>query len=366
VTTNGYSAVIDATGTVIADTTMGERTLVIGEVPVRQAQSTLTVAWGDWVGRAAMTFLMLLAVAAVLRRGRPAQAAPLPAAGACVLPPHVVVLPVEARFAAGLLRTFARASLLGMVAAVAFNEALLQPNTLAHIRIFVALFLAPEAAAWFVLRAFRARIAIEHGSLVLTRGRLRLELAVERIAGVEPWRAPIPIPGAWLRLRSGERWRYGIALADHHALARVLDAAGAAALHEAPPSRASLYATARAAIRRGRLDEPWAKFVLLPLGLAIPAFRLHQHIAYGSGLGELYAFGLVAYLKAFALWWAAWAIGVALCAAVLRTIIEAGTIGTVLLRPAASIELRRWLERLALANLNLGVPVWLLIRLEAP
>jgi len=366
VTTNGYSAVIDPTGTVIADSNMGERTLVIGEVPVRKAPRTLMVAWGDWVGRAAMAFLMLLAVAAVWRRWWPAQAGPLPAAGASVLPPHVVVLPVEARFATGLLRTFARASLLGMVAAVAFGEELLQPNTLAHIRVFAALFLAPEAAAWCVLRAFRARIAIEQGWLVLTRGRQRLELAVEHIAAVEPWRAPIPMPGAWLRLRSGERWPYGVALADPLALARALEAAGVAALQEAPPSRASLYATARAAIRRGRLNQPFAKFVLLPLALAIPAFRLHQHIAYGSGLGELYTFGLVAYLKAFALWWAAWAIGVVLCAAALRAIIEAGTIGTVMLRPAASVELRRWLERLGLAVLYLGLPTWLLIRLVAP
>lgn len=366
VTSNGYSAVIDATGSVIAGTNMGERTLVIGEVPVGQPPRTLMVAWGDWVGRAAMVFLMLLAAAAVLRRWWPAQAGPLPAPRVSVLPHHVVVLPIEARFATALLRTFARASLLGMVAAVAFGEALLQPNTLAHIRIFVALFIAPEAAAWFVLRAFRARIAIDHGFLVLKRGRQRLQLAVELIAGVEPWRAPVPVPGAWLRLRSGERWPYGIALADPLALARALEAAGVAAQKEAPPSPASVYAAARAAIRRGRLDEPWAKFVLLPLALAVPAFRLHQHIAYGSGLGELYSFGLVAYLKAFGLWWAAWMIGVTLCAAVLRAIIEAGTIGTILLRPGASIELRRWLERFGLAVLYLGVPAWLLTRLLAP
>ena len=37
VTSNGYSAVIDATGSVIAGTRMGERTLVIGDVPVRRA-----------------------------------------------------------------------------------------------------------------------------------------------------------------------------------------------------------------------------------------------------------------------------------------------------------------------------------------
>lgn len=42
VTTNGYSAVIDATGTVIAGSKMGQRTLVIGDLPVREAPRALT------------------------------------------------------------------------------------------------------------------------------------------------------------------------------------------------------------------------------------------------------------------------------------------------------------------------------------
>jgi apolipoprotein N-acyltransferase len=107
------------------------------------------------------------------------------------------------------------------------------------------------------------------------------------------------------------------------------------------------------------------KFVVFPLLLAIPAFRLHQHIAYGSSFGEYYTFGLAAYLSAFALWWAAWAIGVALCAAVLRVLIEAATVAVLLLRPPRTIVAKYWLERVGLAVLYLGLPAWLLLRLLA-
>ena len=274
----------------------------------------------------------------------------------------MVVLSPGARLAAGLLRTFARGSLLWMVAAVAFGDGPLQSNTLAQIRSFAAFFLAPEAAAWCVLRAFSARAVIENGVFVLTRGRQRLELAMQDIVAVDPWRMPIPGPGASLRLASGERWQYGIALDNPAALARALRAAGGASLQQVPPSRAWWYLETRRVMPRGRLAHPLAKFVLLPLALAIPAFRLHQHIAYGSAFGEYYTFGLAAYLKGFALWWAAWIIGVVLCAAVLRAIIEAGTIVAILLHPPASLQIRRWLERLGLAAVYLGLPIWLLLR----
>jgi apolipoprotein N-acyltransferase len=97
--------------------------------------------------------------------------------------------------------------------------------------------------------------------------------------------------------------------------------------------------------------------------LALPAFRLHQHIAYGGTLGEYLSFGLAAYVKGFALWWAAWAIGVLACAAVLRTATEAGTLLAVVARPARAGEVRRWLEQGALVALYLGLPVWLLLQL---
>jgi apolipoprotein N-acyltransferase len=361
VTTNGYSAVIDATGTVTAASRMGERTLVVGELPVREVPATLFVTWGDWVGRAAAVFLALLAAATAMRAWSARAAAGAAAPQEASLPPRVAVLPPAARLAAGLLRSFARASLLWMVAVVAFGDGPLQSNTLAQVRAFATFFLAPEAAAWLVLRAFAARPTLEAGVLVLARGPQRLELAVREIAAVQPWRLPIPGPGLALRLASGERWRHAIAVADPLAFARALQAAGGPSL-QGPP-RASAYLAARLASRRARLAHPLAKFVLLPLLLAIPAFRLHQHIAYGSAFGEYYIFGLAAYLRGFALWWAGWAVAVALCAAVLRTLVEAGSIAAVLVRPAASIALRRWLERLALAALYLGLPSWLLWRM---
>lgn len=362
VTTNGYSALIDATGTVVAGASMGERTLVIADARVGAPPPTLMVRWGDWVGLAATAFLLLLAVTSAFTAWgtRSAQGASASAVSV-TLPAKVVVLPPAARIAAGLLRAFARASLLGMGAAMLLNDGF-RANSLAQIRTFASVFLAPEAAAWFLLLAFAARASVENGVLVLTRGARRLELALRDIVAIEPWRIPIPGPGASLRLVSGERWRYGLALARPTGLARALGLEDAAPTLTNLPSRVAAYALTRDAVSRSRLDHPLVKFVLFPILLAIPAFRLHQHIAYGSGLGEYYTYGLMAYLVAFALWWAAWAIGVVLSAAALRAAIEVGTLLAVLLRPSQAINIRLWLERVGLVVLYLGLPGWLLLR----
>jgi apolipoprotein N-acyltransferase len=365
VTSNGYSGVIDATGTVIAATRMGERTLVIGDVQVREAPRTLMVAWGDWVGRAAAVFLVVLVVITALRRW---QAGVQPGPGLAMraaLPAEVAVLPPAARWVASLLRVFSRGSLLWMVLAVLLGQGVLQANPLAQIRTFTALFLVPEAAAWCVLLAFSARASIENGMLVLARGTRRLELALADVAAVEAWRLPIPAPGVSVKLRSGEHWRYGVVHHDPLALAHAVADAGGGAPAPDASSRASAYAQAREAIRRGRLDRPLAKFILLPLVLAIPAFRLHQHIAYGGTFGEYQTFGLGPYLTTFALWWAGLVIGVVLCAAALRAAIEAGTMATAVLRPAQVVDTRRWLERFGTAALYLGLPAWLLMRILA-
>ena len=356
VTPNGYSAVIDATGSVIAGTKLGERTLVIGDVPVRDAPHTLMLRWGDWVGRAATVFLVLLATAAALRTWRADHAE---AASAAALPADMAVLPPAARLVAAVLRTFARTSLLGLASVIVLGDGALHSNTLAQIRSFAALFLLPELAAWLVMRAFAAQATLEEGALVLARGKRRMELPLRDIVHFLPWRLPFPCPGGTLQLASGER--YALAHADPVALARVL-AAGGAAVPQQAPSRAGVYAQVRGAVRRGRLDHALAKFVLLPLALAIPAFRLHQHIAYGGSFGEYDSFGLKAYLTGFAVWWAAWAIATVLTAAVMRVVIETGTLAMVFVRPARASEARRWLERLSIAVLYLGLPACLLLR----
>jgi len=360
VTTNGYSAVIDTTGTVLAGARMGERTLVIGDMPVGTPPRTLMVTWGNWVGLAGTAFLLLLAVTAAfpLLRTHGAEEAS-ESAVSMTFPARLAVLPPAARLAAGLLRTFARGSLLWMGAAILLCDTF-RGNTLAQFRTFAGFFLAPEAASWCILFAFAMRASIENGTLMLTRGAKRLELAMRGIVAVEPWRIPIPGPGASLRLVSGERWRYGLALANPAAYARALISPGAPT-QEKTPSRKTLYAKARLAIRRGRIDQTFAKYFLFPIALALPTFRLHQHIAYGSSFGEYYTFGLKAYLTSFAIWWAAWAIGVVLIAAALRAAIEAGTLLAVLLCPGVAIDIRRWLERLGLAALYLGLPAWMLM-----
>ncbi len=364
VTTNGYSAVIDATGTIIAGTRMDERTLVVGALPVRTPPRTLMVAWGDWVGRAAAAFLALLAALAALRRWGIGDAGDSsPALAVATWPVDVSVLPRAARVTAGALRAFARAGLLWMIAALLLGDATLQSNTLAQIRLFTGLFLVPEAAAWCVLRAFAARASIVDGVLVLASGSRRLELRLEDIASAQPWRVTIPGPGLSLSLASGHRWRYDLALARPDALARALTPSRDASARADATSTAIRYAHATQTLRRSRLDHPLVKFGLLPLLLAIPAFRLHQHIAYGGTFGEYLTFGWQAYLTTFALWWAAWAVGVVLCAATVRAAIEAGTLAGVVLAPARAIDARLVLERLGLAALYLGLPAWLLARI---
>jgi apolipoprotein N-acyltransferase len=213
-----------------------------------------------------------------------------------------------------------------------------------------------------MLQAFSARAFVEAGRLVLARGAHRLQLPLHEIAAVVPWRLPVPGPGVRIVLRDGRPWPHRLAHADPAALAAVLAPAPAAAAPPAPASPAAVYTEARHAQAVGRLARPFAKFVLLPLALALPAFRLHQHIAYGSSFGEYYSFGLKDYLTTFTLWWAAWVIGVLVCAAALRAAVEAVTVATVLLRPAEAAGVRGAFERLALAALYLGLPAWLLTR----
>ena len=363
VTTNGYSAAIDANGKLLAGTAIGQAALAVADLTVRPPAPTLMVRWGDWVGLAAAGFLLLLIVRATMRAWLPDAAhAPASAPPAMAWPINVAVLPPPARWLAGLLRGWARLGLLGLCAALLLDVSL-RTNTLAQIRYFAGLFLAPEAAVWFVLRAFSAQASLINGSLLLSRGAMQLELALDEIARIEPWRLPLPRSGVTLRLRSGQRWRYGLTLSNPVAVAEALAGAGGPPALARNRNAMEVYAQAREALQRWLPDHPLIKFLALPLVLAVPAFHLHQHIAYGSAFGEYYTFGLKAYLSAFALWWAAWSIGVVLCAALLRTLIETGALLVALLRPALAFSIRYRLERTGQAALYFGLPAWLFLTL---
>ncbi|QYF92646.1 apolipoprotein N-acyltransferase [Massilia sp. PAMC28688] len=361
VTTSGYSAVIDASGSVLAGSRMGERTLVIGDVAPRKPAMTLVMRWGDWVGRAAMVFLAALGAWSALRRWRPrSSAGPELAMDG---PLQVALLTPAARAIAGLLRAVAGAGLAYLCVALLQNEAL-RLNTLAQARMFATFILAPLAASWCVLYLFAARAAIDNGQVVVTRGRARETLALADIAAVQLWRLLLPCPGLSLHLASGRRWHYGLATAHPQLLAAALARAGCPTVGARTPARVLIdaYVHASVAVRRSRLDHPLVRYALLSLALAIPAFHLQQHIAYGGAFGEYYTFGLRAYLSAFAIWWAAWAIGVALCDAALRLAVAAATLVAAAVRPGRAIAIRRALHHASHALLFLGMPAWLLMR----
>ena len=165
-----------------------------------------------------------------------------------------------------------------------------------------------------------------------------------------------------MQLRSGQTWRYGLALRNPADLAQAL---GPLQATDAPGwcrSMLTLFTRARESMRHSKLEHPAVKYLLFPLLLALPAFRLHQHIAYGSTFGEWLTFGAQAWLAGFALWWAGWVIAIAIVAAVLRVLVEAATLVTLKLRPAAALPARRLFERIGLALLFLGPPAWWLAR----
>lgn len=363
VTNNGYSAAIDARGNVIAGSRLGERTLVIGDLPVAPPPLTLMVKWGDWVGLVCAAFLALLATTAILPRWRPhADDKELTAIDWSSRQLNVSVLPLPARVLAGLLRAFARCGLLWMALLMLLDDGL-RANTLAQIRLFSGLFLLPEAAARFVLLAFAARASIENGQLLLRSGARQLALPLSEIATAKLWWLPLPGPGLSLQLTSGTRWRYALALRNPAPLARAL------ASNDNNPAAAklapmlTLYTRARELMRQSRFEHPLLKFIVFPLLLALPAFRLHQHIAYGSSFGEYYSFGLKAYLTTLGLWWATWAIGVATSAAILRLGIETLCFLATQLRPQHAIDSRYLIERMGQVALYLGMPLWLLLRM---
>ncbi|HOZ04460.1 MAG TPA: hypothetical protein PLS60_03635, partial [Arenimonas sp.] len=237
-------------------------------------------------------------------------------------------------------------------------------NTLVQIRMFAALVLTPELAAWAIMRAFAASARIENGMFVLEQRERRIEIPVKEITALEVWKLPLPRTGVCLRLASGKRWSRAITVPDPAALLASLVFAGGQLAYADPMSAsAANYARLRQAIPRWRIDHAFLKFVLFPLVPAVPAFRLHQHIAFGGTFGEYYTFGLKAYLIAFAIWWASWAMGMVLFAAFLRIVIETVTAFSMALGNERSIAVRQVLEHLGRAFFYLGVPAWLLIHL---
>ncbi|HYE88548.1 MAG TPA: apolipoprotein N-acyltransferase, partial [Vicinamibacterales bacterium] len=337
VTSNGISAIIDETGEVIAATGIGDRAVLAGALPVRNPAPTLIVRWGDWVGRAGLVLLLLLATLAIWRkrveRESSAEQAERDARATAPYRADVVVLRPFWRALAALLRLTAGVGLLWLALGMLLRHGL-QVNSLAQLWQFAALVIAPATAAWAIQCAFVGRASIEAGMLVLDLRGARIEIPLASIAAVQPWRLPLPSSGVDLRLNSKQHWDMGIALRDPLALQQALNAAGVSTPTASGLSaHSTAWARMRASLQRRWFDHALVKFGLFPLLPALPAFRLHQYIAYGGTFGEYYTYGLTAYLSGLLIWWAGWSLGLMLFAAALRVVIESVGALTLQLRP---------------------------------
>jgi apolipoprotein N-acyltransferase len=357
VTSNGMSAVIDETGEVLVATSMGSRAVLVGSIPARARAPTLMVRLGDWVGAAALVLLgsILLAVLWPRLRGR---MGPTVSAASRPLEFELSLLSPGWRLAAAALRVCAGAGLLAVLLQMLLGEGL-QVNSLRQIKLFAAAVLAPALAAWALQRAFALRARVEAGALHLAgRGRhTRVELGA--LTELRLWRLPLPRPG--LTLVDADGRRIGLAFKDPRALLDVLAHVPGVALSESSP--VARWVRARALAWRPWLDHALLKFVLFPLLPALPAFRLHQYIAFGGSLGELYTYGLGAWFGALLLWWVSWAIGMCLLAAAQRALVELTCLLGLWLRPQSQQDLRQVLEWISRAIYYLGVPAWLALRL---
>ncbi|ALN79557.1 apolipoprotein N-acyltransferase [Lysobacter antibioticus] len=359
VTTNGLSAIIDDTGEVLANTSVGDQAVLTAFVSARDPSPTLMVRWGDWVGRAGAVFLLALAALAVwqaLRRRAGAAPELEPVIEVVLLTPFWRALSGALRLCAGLGLLWLAFDMLARIG--------LQIQSLSQLRLFAAAVLLPSVAAWAIERRFAAQARVEGALWILDQRRQRIELPVASIAALRPWRLPLPRSGVDVRLAAGPRWTWSLALTRPQALRRMLAATGVPIAWEGrfAAARADLI-QARADANRRRFDHPLLKFALFPLLLALIAFRLHQVIAFGGTFGEYYSYGLAAYLTGLLIWWASWSIGLMLFAAVLRVAIEAAVVLAMALRYAHTAALRDALEWLGRSAFYLGVPAWLAWRL---
>ena len=353
ITTSGPSAIIDATGEVVASTEIGSQAVLTATLVAQDPVPTLMVYWGDWVGRAGAVFVLALAVVAAWRAARK----PRVLTSTETFSANAVVLTRRWRLAAGALRLFAGIGV-AWIAVDMLSRTGLQVQSVSQLRLFVFAVVLPGVVAWCIERLFATKVRIDGDALVLDQRRQRIEIPLASIAALRPWRVPLPHSGVDLRLMSGESWPGGLSIADPIALQQALADAGSPAQIEGS-RRLCDFAHVRASAARPWLDHALVKFALFPLLPAAVAFRLNQVIAFGSPLGEYYTYGLKAWLTGAAIWWASWSIGLLLFAAALRIIIEGLTALALLLAPARTAALHDALMWLGRAAFYLGVPMWL-------
>lgn len=359
VTNNGLSALIDPSGEILVRTAMGDRAVLAGEIPLRDPPSTLMRQWGDWIGGVALAGLGLgtvIAIAARRRRRAMPEASTTSTAPASTLDIELQLLTPAWRLAISVLRGAAAAALIWIALRMLLVEGF-QVNSLTLLRLFAWGVVLPSILAWAIARRCARRARVDGDRLVLQASQ-RLEIPLARLVALEAWRLPLPGIGADLVHESGRRWSVRPSRCSLPALRNALQAAGSPLdRHARRGARAVDRASLRLDVRHRWLDQAFVKFGLFALLLSLPAYRLHQHIAFGGTFGEWQTYGAVAWLSGLLIWWAAWSLGLMLFAAALRIAIEVVALATSSAGNAPAR--RRHLETGARCAFYLGLPAWL-------
>jgi apolipoprotein N-acyltransferase len=370
-TTNGLSAIVDESGEVLVHTDMGQQAVLVGEIPLRASSPTLMLRLGDWIGRAGLGVLIVLAAGwgwrrafggiAVIPAAPSSSEAQWPADGKV----EVVWLTPMTRHAFALLRIVAALTLTWLAWRMATRDGF-QVNSLDQVRGFGIGVVLPLVLAWMLRRLRAAQMSIEGDLWVLRSARQRVEIPGRNIVALHGRWTACPELAVQLGLASGRLWSGTLLVGRAQVLADLLARAGhAVGWADARSARRAEFAALRAAAAHRWLDHAALKFLLFPLLLALPAFRLHQYIAFGGSFGELYTYGVVAWLSGLLIWWAAWALGLMLLAAVLRIGIESLSWIVFRWRRTAAGSVRLHLERLSRSAYYLVTPGWLALRLLA-
>jgi hypothetical protein len=229
-------------------------------------------------------------------------------------------------------------------------------------RLMLLLVAVPWAVACAVARSARATFTIADASLVLRTRRARIEVPLQSIARVTAWTVPLPGPGLTIRLRSGARLAWGIAVVDPSRLLEVLGAAPVPAVDAVARHPVLVWAHARSAAAPWRWYHYLLKFVAFGALPTAILFRAHQYIAYGGTFGEYYTYGLVPYLAGLAIYGITTVLYLVLWAAVLRGLAEAGCLLVAAVAPRHAARVRRYAEIGCAVGFYIGVPLLIGIR----
>jgi apolipoprotein N-acyltransferase len=371
VTTNGYSAFIDPSGEILARTGIGDQSVLAGEVPIRMPPATLVTRWGQWLAPAALTavvLLSLLALAERLTRRATAKRAngldsPTPTTAVVSLlttPAYLTTTALQLSAAIGL----------GYLAFTILGREAWQIHSVQQLQLHVGTVMIPLLLVGLIFYWHRVHVEILDDRLRITRGKRVQDIELTAVKSIRRgWFASLQqgvyidctAPHSMLRMAvhsaDAAQWMKSLWLASADSIRKLSTSESIRSPDWLEPL------VARHQARWRWLDHSVSKFLLFPLIMALPAFRLHQVISFGGSLGEYYSFGPLAYLQGLMIWWASWSLGLMLWAALLRVIAEAALFLCVALgKPSLQVTWRSRTEMLLRVMFYLAVPIWFALR----